>query len=84
MRGGGEATASPGNNAGMGIGISILLLAVGALLRFAVTATVEGVNLDLVGVVLMVVGTIGLLWALLAAASVGPFGARRERIVERD
>ena len=62
-----------GNHAAMGIGISILLLAVGAILRFAVTTTVAGVDLDVVGVVLMVAGVIGLVWALLAAASIGPY-----------
>ncbi len=51
--------------------MSIVLLAVGAILRFAVTATVAGVDLDVVGVVLMVGGVIGLVWALVAAASLG-------------
>jgi len=39
---------------------SLLVIAVGAILRFAVTASVGGVNLSVVGVVLMVVGAIGL------------------------
>ncbi|HEX2064202.1 MAG TPA: DUF6458 family protein [Acidimicrobiales bacterium] len=56
----------------MGIGISILLLAAGVILRFAVTATVAGVDLDVVGLILMVAGAIGLVWALVAAASMGP------------
>lgn len=43
----------------MGIGISIFLAAVGAILTFAVTAEVGGINLDTVGVVLMVVGLLG-------------------------
>jgi len=67
----------------MGIGISVLLLAIGGLLTFGVTAEVSGVDLDAVGVVLMVAGAIGLIWALLAAASIGPFARREERIVER-
>lgn len=67
----------------MGIGISVLLLAIGGLLTFAVTAEVSGVDLDAVGVVLMVAGGIGLIWALLAAASIRPFGRREERVVER-
>jgi protein-S-isoprenylcysteine O-methyltransferase Ste14 len=49
----------------MGIGTSILLIAVGAILRFAVTATVSGIELQTVGSILMVVGVIGLLISLL-------------------
>jgi hypothetical protein len=52
----------------MGIGVSILLIAVGAILAFAVSATVEGVALPTVGVILMVAGAIGLLWALIVGA----------------
>ena len=55
----------------MGIGISIFLLAIGAILAFAVSATVEGANLETIGVILMVVGGIGLLWSLLAANTWG-------------
>lgn len=49
----------------MGIGTSIFLIAVGAILKYAVTADVSGVNLDTVGVILMVVGIVGLLLSLL-------------------
>jgi Flp pilus assembly protein protease CpaA len=42
------------------IGTSLFLIAVGAILNFAVTAHVEGVNLHTVGVILMVVGGVGL------------------------
>lgn len=55
----------------MGIGISIFLLAVGAVLTFAVDVVAEGVDLDAVGVILMIVGGIGLLWSLLAADTWG-------------
>jgi hypothetical protein len=55
----------------MGIGISIFLLAIGAILAFAVSASVEGANLETIGVILMVVGGIGLLWSLLAANTWG-------------
>lgn len=53
----------------MGIGVSAFLLAAGAVLYWAVTADVEGLNLDVVGVILMIVGAIGLLWALIASSS---------------
>ncbi len=66
----------------MGIGISVLVIAIGAVISFAVTAQVSGVDLNVVGVVLMVVGTIGLLWALVTATSFGPFARREKRVVE--
>ncbi len=49
----------------MGIGISVFLIAVGAILAFAVNVTVSGLELDTVGVILMIAGGIGLLWSLL-------------------
>ena len=48
----------------MGIGTSLLLIAVGAILKFAVTASVSGLELATIGVILMVVGVIGLLISL--------------------
>lgn len=51
----------------MGIGVSVFLLAAGAILYWAVTGDVQGVDLDVVGVILMIVGAIGLLWALIAS-----------------
>ena len=44
----------------MGIGMSIFLIAAGAILRYAVTITVSGVELQTVGLILMIVGIIGL------------------------
>lgn len=49
----------------MQLGTSILLIAVGAILKFAVTASVSGVSLETVGVILMVVGVLGLLLSIL-------------------
>jgi hypothetical protein len=49
----------------MGIGTSIFLIAIGAILRFAVTASVSGIELHTVGTILMVVGVVGLLISLL-------------------
>ena len=51
----------------MGIGTSIFLIAVGAILKFAVTDSVSGIELATVGVILMVVGVIGLLISLFYA-----------------
>jgi hypothetical protein len=50
------------------IGTSLLLIAVGAILKFAVTAHVEGINLQTVGVILMVVGGVGLAIGLFLLA----------------
>lgn len=55
----------------MGIGISIFLIAVGAILRFAVSASVTGISVHTVGVILMVVGVIGLVLSLVFWASLG-------------
>ena len=66
----------------MGIGISVFLLAVGAILAFAIEATTEGVNLDTVGVILMIVGALGLLMSMLFWSSFAPFaGGHRETYV---
>jgi Na+/melibiose symporter-like transporter len=48
----------------MGIGTSIFLIAVGAILRYAVTASVSGIELQTVGLILMIVGIIGLVISL--------------------
>lgn len=55
----------------MGIGVGILLVAVGAVLRWAVTATTSGVNLHILGDILMVVGlaSIVITLVILAGAS---------------
>jgi hypothetical protein len=47
------------------IGTSILLIAVGAILKYAVTADVSGIDLQTVGVILMLVGILGLVLSLL-------------------
>lgn len=67
----------------MGISMSIFLLAAGAILAFAVDVTTEGVNLNTIGVILMVVGGIGLLFSLLFWSSFSPY-RREERVVTRE
>ncbi|MER7457074.1 DUF6458 family protein [Micromonospora sp. NPDC126480] len=49
----------------MGIGTSIFLLALGAILTFALDATLAGVNLDVVGWILMAAGVLGLIMTTL-------------------
>jgi uncharacterized protein DUF6458 len=67
----------------MGIGVSLFLLAVGAILTFAVDVTTEGFNLDTIGVILMIVGGLGLLLFLTVWGSWGP-DRRQDRIVTRE
>ena len=70
----------------MGIGTSIFLIAVGAVLKWAVTDTLAGVSLATIGVILMVVGVIGLLFTLFFASAWADRrgGVVRDRVVERD
>jgi hypothetical protein len=49
----------------MGIGVSIFLIAVGAILTFAVNATISGLNIHTIGVILMVVGVLGLIVTMI-------------------
>jgi predicted Na+-dependent transporter len=66
----------------MGV-LSILLIAAGAILTFAVNTTTESVDLQMVGVVLMIVGAIGLLVSLIRGSWMG-FSSTRERTVSPD
>ena len=68
----------------MGIGVSLFLLAAGAILAFAVNASTEGVNLDTIGIILMVVGGLGLLLFLTVWGSWGPDRRREDRVVTRE
>ena len=65
----------------MGIGTSIVLIAVGAILKWGVTAHVSGISIATIGTILLVVGILGLVISLLFTA--GVFG-RRDRTVVRD
>ena len=48
----------------MSIGLNLLAITVGAILKFAVTAQLAGISLSTVGIILMVVGAVGLLVSL--------------------
>ncbi|MDP9387840.1 MAG: DUF6458 family protein [Actinomycetota bacterium] len=61
----------------------MFLIAVGAILAFAVEVSAEGIDLDTVGVILMIVGGIGLLASMLFWSSRSPYG-RRDEVVVRD
>jgi Domain of unknown function (DUF6458) len=70
----------------MTTGTSILLIAVGAILRYAVTATVSGVSLTTVGLILMIVGILGLVLSLFYMLAWSPRRGRvvRDRVIEHD
>jgi hypothetical protein len=66
----------------MGTGVAIALIAAGAVLRFAVaTTSTHGVNLHVVGIILMLAGVLGLLVSLLVW---GLMNRRRNRPVGYD
>jgi hypothetical protein len=67
----------------MGIGVSLLLVAAGAILAWAVETEVSGVDINIVGVILMVVGIVGLLLSLVFWSSWGGV-RRRETVIHED
>ena len=60
----------------MELGTSLFLIAVGAILTFAVNATISGLEISTVGIILMIIGVLGLLISLLYLAP------RRRAVVE--
>ena len=67
----------------MSIGASLFLIAAGAILAFAVTAEVSGIDLSTVGWILMIVGGIGLVLSLVLWGMRGGY-RRRETYVRED
>ena len=61
----------------MGVGVSLILIAAGAILTWAVEKTVTGVDIHAVGVILMVVGAVGLVLSLMFWSSWGGYGVAR-------
>jgi hypothetical protein len=70
------------------MGVSLLLIAVGAILVWAVNATVSGLELTTIGWILMAVGFVGALLSLIFWSSWGgiggPAGGRRRTVVRED
>jgi hypothetical protein len=67
----------------MGLGTSLFLIAAGAILAFAVNVTVEGLELQTIGWILMGIGAFGVILSLVFWDSWGGFGGRRTTVVER-
>ncbi len=63
----------------MGIGVSLILIAVGAILTWAVNATVSGLDINTVGIILMVVGAVGLVLSMMFWSSWGGIGGTTRR-----
>jgi hypothetical protein len=66
----------------MGIGTSLVLIAGGAILDFAIDVHTQGYNLHTIGLILMIVGIVGLLLSLLFWNSWGGGGLRRTTVYE--
>jgi beta-lactamase regulating signal transducer with metallopeptidase domain len=64
----------------MGIGTSLFLIAAGAILRYAVSDAISGVNLATVGLILLIVGILGLVISLFMTFAY----TRRETVATRD
>jgi len=67
----------------VGIGVSLILIAAGAILAFAVQVTTTGFNINTVGYILLVVGAVGALISLVFWSSWGGVGRTRTIVEER-
>jgi lipopolysaccharide export LptBFGC system permease protein LptF len=65
----------------MSLALSLLLVAAGAILVWAVDVTVSGLHLTTIGWILMAVGAVGVLLSLLVWNSWAPWGAERRAVV---
>jgi membrane-bound ClpP family serine protease len=72
----------------MSIGVGIFLMVLGAILTFAIETDVPGINVNALGVILMLIGLVVALYSLLFWSSLTPWGRRRviarRRIVSED
>ena len=67
----------------MATGISLFFLAVGAILTFAIDTNVSGVDIDTIGVILMVIGLLGMLFSLVLWDNWTPRRRDDELVVDR-
>jgi hypothetical protein len=63
----------------LGLGASLFLIAAGAILIWGVNAEVAGLNVDAIGVILVVIGAIGLVLSMIFWSSWGGMGGGRRR-----
>ncbi|MBN9610741.1 MAG: hypothetical protein BGO26_15790 [Actinobacteria bacterium 69-20] len=62
----------------MRIGASLAVFAIGAILKFAVTDTIRGINLSIVGIILMAIGAVGFVISLILTST-----RRRTDVISR-
>jgi hypothetical protein len=63
----------------LGLGVSLFLIAGGAILVWGVNAEVAGLDVDAIGVILMVIGLVGLILSMIFWSSWGGWGGARRR-----
>jgi hypothetical protein len=68
----------------MGVGVSMFLIAVGLILWLAVNVEASGIDINMVGIILVLVGAVGLLLSLIFWSTWGGFGGYRRETVVRD
>jgi len=68
----------------VGIGTSIFLIAIGAILYFAVNADISGLEISTVGLILMIVGILGLIISLYLMSVASRRSAAADRPVARE
>ena len=70
----------------MPAGSSIFLIAVGAILRYAVTTSVSGISLQTIGLILIIAGILGLVLSLFYMLAWSPRRGQvvRDRVIERE
>jgi hypothetical protein len=71
----------------MGIGASLFLIAIGAILTFATDWAVSGIDVDMIGIILMIVGALGLVltlvvWGPRRRAAAGPGVVEERRVYD--
>lgn len=68
----------------MGLGVSLFLIAIGLILWLAVSAEVSGIDINMVGLILVIIGAIGLLISMIFWSTWGGVGGWRRDTVVRD
>jgi hypothetical protein len=68
----------------MGVGVSLFLIAIGLILWLAVSAEVSGIDINMVGLILVIIGAIGLLISMIFWSTWGGVGGWRRDTVIRD
>jgi hypothetical protein len=61
----------------MSTGVGIFLMVLGAIMAFAMEATTPGINVNTLGIILLVIGLVVVLYSLLLWRNLSPLGRRR-------